>query len=465
MAFYGVSAKIDEEGRPIELGFKYPNGNYKIRSLLGRDFYLKEKGKKLEGLFGKDKFAAGGFKTITITEGELDALSLWQVLRSPVVSVQSASTALRNCTVDRAYLSSFERIYIAFDNDAAGREAVAQVAKLFDRSKVFHVKFSNRKDANEYLQAGEELVLKTVWQNSKNYLPDTIRSTFEDFGEVLNKPPKVAVSYPFKTLNKMTYGIRRGETVLFTAQEKVGKTELMHLIEHHILKETEANVAAVYIEEPLDRHLQAIGGIEDKIPYHLPDRAGEPGQVLAAAKRAIGKDERLFVYSHFGSDDPDILLDNIRFLVSGCGCDYVIFDHLTMVVSGNKGSDDERRTLDYLTTRLEMMVKELNFALIMVSHVNDNGQTRGSRYPTKVADITVTAFRDLQHPDPVERSTIYLRVLYNRFSGLTGPAGKIIYDRDTCSFKEEEYDDGPSNNQGLPFSNDNSPDNPWKAVA
>ena len=49
------------------------------------------------------------------------------------------------------------------------------------------------------------------------------------------------------------------------------------------------------------------------------------------------------------------------------------------------------RALDYLSTRLEMMVKELNYALIIVSHVNDFGQTRGSRYISKISDIRIDA--------------------------------------------------------------------------
>lgn len=443
MAFYGVSTKIDEEGKPLELAFKYPNDNIKIRSLLGKYFRIQDKGKKLEGLFGRNKFAAGGHASVTITEGELDALSLYQVIRSPVVSVQSATSALRDCTSDRSFLSAFERIYLAFDNDPPGREAVAQVAQLFPRSKVYHVKFSNRKDANEYLQAGEGDVLKVLWDNAKNYLPEQIKSSFSDFKEILEKTPKVSVPYPFKKLTEMTYGIRTGETVLITAQEKVGKTEIMHFIEHKLLKETEDNVGAIFIEEPPLRHLQAIAGIEDKVPYHLPDRAGSSDQLLSTVQKVLSKDDRLFIYSHFGSDDPDVLLDTVRFLVVGCGCRYILFDHLTMVVSGHRGGEDERRNLDYLSTRLEMMTKELDFSLIMVSHVNDNGQTRGSRNPTKVADITITAHRDMQNPDPREKSAIYLRVLYNRPASTTGPAGKIIFNRDTYSFEEEDFTDDP----------------------
>lgn len=443
MEFFGVKTKIDASGTPVEVGFKYSNDSHKFRFLEKKGFYIKrnaqDEGTEKAGLFGKDKFAAGGHKSITITEGEFDALSLYQVLRTPCVSVQSSSVAVRDCTVDYDYLNSFDTIYLAFDNDASGRDATRSVAKLFDYSKVHYVRFSNRKDANEYLQAGEEQELRNIWHSAKRYLPETIVSSLEEFKGILSTPVKTGQPYPFKSLTDMTYGIRLGETVLFTAQEKVGKTELMHFIEHKLLKETKDNVAAIYLEEPKLRHLQALAGIELGRPVHLPDTVCPTDEVFSAVRKVVGTDDRLHLYSHFGSSDPELLLDTIRFLVSARGCRYVILDHITMVLSGS-ATDDERRGLDYLSTRLEMMVKELEFALIMVSHVNDYGQTRGSRYPTKVADITVTATRDLQSPDPVERNTIHLRVLYNRFCGRTGPAGKVVFFPETYSFKEETED-------------------------
>lgn len=469
MTFYDIKTKIDSEGKPLAIGFKYANGAHKVRLLDKKGFYIEKnasgEGTEKAGLFGKDKFAAGGSKTITITEGEADAASYYQVLRSPVVSVQSSACAVRDCTVDYDYINSFDKIYLAFDSDAPGRDALRSVAKLFDYNKVFHVRFSNRKDANEYLQVGEDQELRNIWLNSKKYLPESIVSSFDDFKQILSTPPKEGVPYPFKHLTEMTYGIRTGETVLFTAQEKVGKTELMHFIEHKLLRETNDNVAAIYLEEPKARHLQALAGIQLHRPVHLPDHRVTDTELFGAVQEVVGQDDRLHLYSHFGSSDPDVIIDVIRFLVSARNCRYVILDHMSMVVSGNSG-EDERRALDYLSTRLEMMVKELDFSLIMVSHVNDQGQTRGSRYPTKVADITVTAIRDLQHPILEERNSIYLRVLYNRFCGKTGPAGKIVYDQDTCSFREEEYHDGGFANTFSPRpDNDNWPYGQGQVVA
>ena len=78
-----------------------------------------------------------------------------------------------------------------------------------------------------------------------------------------------------------------------------------------------------------------------------------------------------------------------------------------MAVSG-LGDEDERKALDYISTRLAMMVKELDFALILVSHVNDEGKTRGSRNISKIADCWIHMDRDQQAPSEEQRNTTYL---------------------------------------------------------
>lgn len=436
---YDSKCKIDKDGKPISIGFRYPNGSYKIRDLAKKEFRTQDFSPQdtitKAGLFGRDKFSAGSHKYITITEGEYDAISLHQVLRIPVVSIQSSSSAIRDCSVDYAYLASFERIYLAFDNDVKGRDALRSVAKLFDYNKVYCVRLTKHKDANEYVEKGDSDELKQIWHNAKKYLPDTVKSEFSEFRDILKQEPKWGVPYPFPTLTKMTYGIRTGESVLITAQEKVGKTELMHAIEHQLLKVTNDPIGAIFLEEPIQRHLQALAGYELGVPAHLPDSGCTPTQVSAALEKLVRVDGRLHVYSHFGSDSPDVLLDTIRFLVSSRGCRYILLDHISMVVSGLSG-EDERRALDYLSTRLVMLVKELDFALIFVSHLNDNGQTRGSRYIGKVCDIRIDISRDMVNPDPIIRNTVNVFIPYNRYSGRSGPAGTWLFDPKTYWMKE-----------------------------
>lgn len=438
---FNTKTKIANTGKPISVGFRYPNDSYKVRLIDKKEFFTKGEISK-EGLFGRNIFASGSHKHVVITEGELDALSLYQVLRTPVVSVHSSSSAARDVALDRSWLQGFERIYLAFDNDEAGRAATASVARLFDYDKVYVIKFSNRKDANEYLEAGEEDVLREIFGRARKYLPETLVSSLDDFDRIIEEEPESGIPYPFKTLTQKTKGIRLGEAVLVTAQEGVGKTEIMHAIEYSLLENTDASVGAIFNEELPKRHLEALAGIRLQRPVHLPDSGCTRDQVREALREVVKEDDRLYVYNNFGSDDPEILLDTIRFLVVARSCRYVLLDHISMVVSGLT-TDDERRKLDYISTKLEMMVKELNFSLIVVSHVNDLGQTRGSRYIAKVFGVRVDVTRDLLNPDPVVSRIVHLTLSKNRPAWQTGPAGSYLFDPSTNSYSEIE--DGHSN--------------------
>lgn len=446
---YNSQTKINAEGKPVSIGYPHrEEGVYKVRSLDEKNFHYV--GSPQRGCFGVNFFSPGMAKSITITEGYEDALSIYEVTGFPAVSVQSSGTAAADVAHDRAFINSYDRIYLAFDADERGREAAAAVAKLFDYGKVFEVRFPGgaRKDANDYLQHGQHDELKQLWWNSKKYLPDTIKSSFVDFEKIINEEAKVGIAYPFPTLTYMTYGIRTGETVLITAQEGIGKTEVMHAIEYQLLRNTSAPIGAIFLEEPKKRHLQALAGIHLERPVHLPDCGVGNDKIFEAVQEVVGEDDRLHIYSHFGSDDPEHILDTIRFLVSARGCRYILLDHITMVVSG-LGGENERRALDYLSTRLEMMVKELDFALILVSHVNDDGLTRGSRNISKVADIRINLNRDILSSDPVVRRTTNVSVSKNRFCGRTGPAGQLLFDPSTYTLKEDTgYD--------IQSANDNS---------
>lgn len=435
MRFFEAKTRIID-GKPDSIQYSYPNGSSVVRDLDEKVFRSIGDISKA-GLWGKDKFSAGSARAITITEGREDAMAIFEVLGSkyPAVSVQSSTTAKRDCSIDRDFLNSFERVYLCFDNDEPGKRAAAEVATLFDFNKVYHVRLTKHKDANDYLRAGEGEALRQIWWNARRFQPEQIKSSLDEFEQIVLTKTVKGIDYPFPTLNRMLYGIREGESVLITAQEGVGKTEIMRTIEYKILTETDHNVAAIFLEEPGDRHLKGLAGIKLKSPIHLPDTCASEGEITRALREVVGKDDRLHLYSHFGTDDPDVILDTIRFCVTACGCRVVILDHISMVVSGLQ-SEDERKALDYIATRLEMMVKELKFALLFVSHVNDAGQTRGSRYISKVADIRIDATRDVESGS----TAINLKVSKNRFSGTTGPAGTLLFDPSTYTLAELSND-------------------------
>lgn len=445
LRFYNSSVRVAEDGKPLTIEFPYNNGAIKLRSFENKNFSWEGEAQGAF-LYGMDKFAPASGQAITITEGEIDCMSVFQMFGSkyPVVSVRNAQGARSDCEKAHKYLNSFDKIYLAFDNDEPGQKAAAEVAKLFDVNKVYLVEMGGGcKDANDYLTKGRQAEFVRAWWNAKKFLPKNIVNSYDQIKEVLSRESAGSVAdYPFSTLQDMTYGIRFGEVNLFTAQEKVGKTEIMRAIEHHLLKTTDYNMAIIHLEEAEKRSVQGLLSYELGVPVHLPDCSASVDEQLKSYEGLTKRDGRLHFYTHFGSDDPDTILDTIRYLVSVCHCKFVFLDHITMLVTGFEG-DDERKKLDYISTRLAMLTRELDFTLFLVSHVNDNGQTRGSRNISKVADLIVHLERNNEADDFDTRNTTHLMVKGNRFAGKSGPAGYLLFDPHTYMVKEKTLDGEP----------------------
>lgn len=129
-------------------------------------------------------------------------------------------------------------------------------------------------------------------------------------------------------------------------------------------------------------------------------------------------------------------------------CRYVVLDHLSIVVS-SQDSGDERKAIDEIMTKLRTLVAETGIALFLVSHLKrtsgtaheDGGrislsELRGSQSIAQLSDMVIGMERDQQHEDESVRNTTVVRVLKNRYTGETGPACYLYYDRDTGRMTE-----------------------------
>lgn len=454
MKFFDVRCLVDSNARPDQLIFPYNKDAQKIRYLKEKDFTAAGD-MKSASLFGMDKFVPGQNMSITITEGELDALSVFQMLGSkyPVVSCRSSSTAGTDCKLAHEYLNAFDRIYICMDGDAPGQKAATEIAKLFNPNKIYIVKLGEYKDPNEMLQAGRIKEFVNCWYNSRRFQPFSVKSTWEEMDAILSKRREAAmVEYPFPTLQEMTYGIYSKQLIAILAQEKIGKTEFIRTIEHHILKNTDANIGIIHLEEDEQRTVQGLVGLHMEQPVHLPDCMVSVPDQQKAFKELTKTDGRVHIYPHFGSDDPNTILEILRYMVSVLESKYIFLDHITMLVTGFEG-DDERKKLDYLSTKFGELTRELDFTMFLISHVNDDGKTRGSRNITKMADLIISLNRDIEAQDENARNTTYVNVRGNRFSGRTGPAGVLRFDPRTYRIDE------------LTFANDNWPEDEQELLA
>lgn len=431
--FFGVLSS------DTEVRFPY-SGGYKVRKREEKQFF--QEGKP-SGLFGQDKFPAGG-KYVTITEGEYDALAAFQMLgsRYPVVSIRNgAGSAFKEVSEAFEWLDSFDNIVVCFDSDEPGKEAARKVAELFSHKSLV-VKLNKFKDANEYLmqQASKEFI--DSWWRAEKFTPDGIIQGATMWDRINKPAQKADVLYPFDGVNRLTYGIRKGELVTITAGSGLGKSQFLREITWNILSKTGDNIGLMFLEESTEKTALGLMSLAANKPLYLPDCDATEEERKQAFDATLGS-ERVFLFDHFGSTGVDNIVNRVRYLAKARKCGFILLDHISIIVSAQE-QGDERKAIDEIMTKLRMVVQETNIALICVSHLkrpdgkgHEEGaatslaQLRGSGSIAQLSDIVIGLERNGQADDEVERNTTKIRVLKNRFSGLTGPAGAALYYRET----------------------------------
>lgn len=430
--FYGVYTVVEGD-TPVRVGFRYPNGAYQTRNLLvpkeDRANHFRTRGPYGEaGLWGKDKFDPGSKDSITITEGAYDAMAAYDMLyaKSACVSVKSSATVVSDIKKDFDYVNSFKKIYLCLDNDEAGQAKIATIASMFDFNKVYHVKLDKYKDANDYLLHKEADDFKRTWENSRRYSPSAILSTFGELeAQLKKKAAKPVAKYPFMGLQDGLNGLHKNEMIIIKGKQGIGKTEICRAIIHDALHSTETKMATIFLEEEVGTTIKGVVTYEMNVPAMRDDSGVTDEEVMTHYKRAVGgRDDRLYIHSHFTGDDESEIIDNIRFLVTVAEVEIVFLDNLTMLNTGREG-EDERLRIDRITRRLRNLVNELHFCLVLIAHTNDDGTTRGSRLPDIVANTVIIMEREI--PD----NKLFFHIDKARFQGAqAGAAGYAVYDRD-----------------------------------
>ena len=175
-------------------------------------------------LYGEHLWRDGG-RFITITEGELDALSLSQALDNkwPVVSLPSGCTSAKKAIGKSIeWLSGFEYVVLMFDNDEAGQKAARECASVLPPNKC-KIATLPLKDANEMLVAGRVGELIDAFWSAKTFRPDGIVAGTDVWDLVISNDDKESVGYPYAGVQEKTGGCRKGEIVTLTAGSGIGK--------------------------------------------------------------------------------------------------------------------------------------------------------------------------------------------------------------------------------------------------
>ena len=409
------------------------SGRLVAQKLRTRDkqFSITGDAKKM-GLFGAQLARRGG-KMIVITEGEIDAMSVSQAMGNtwPAVSLPSGAQNLQPLKDSLDFLESYDKVVLCFDNDEPGHTATEAVLGLLSPGKAYVADLGQHKDANELLGQDPQALRRAIWE-AREHRPDGIVN-LQEIEERIRKPITQGTPYPWEGLNKYLFGYRPQELVTWCAGTGVGKSAVVSELAYDMVVNKGLKVGLIYLEESLERTARRLMAIHMDKPIHLPNVEPTEEEFDDAWSATMGTG-RVVAWDHFGSADVDLLANRVRWLRNGFDVDVVILDHISMVVSGADLDADERRLLDVAMTNLRSLTQETGLTIHNVSHLKRGNGTpheeggavslqhlRGTQAIGQLSDAVIGLERN-QQADGDDRNLTGIRVLKNRFAGLTGNA-------------------------------------------
>ncbi len=409
--YFGVRMSLSEKDAETITAYYFPSYNqqgkitgYKKADMTvdrTDDFYFTTIGKvgvsnKLFGQQQAEKIDRRKYKLIAV-EGEWDVLASYQALKEnskgtkwsdlepfivglPCGTVNAEDSFINN----KSFVDYFDELCLGFDNDQAsekerkknikrGKEATDDVAALFlDKDvKVLSYAGLECKDPCEvYESEGYKKLATLLSFGFKKYVAEKVVTAeqigFENF--IKDRPEGIYVD-TFPKLMEKIHGFRKRELVVITAPSNAGKTSCTAEIAYK-LAESGHKVAQIYLEEETSETLQRNAARYLETNYNYFKKSPTKNFTQEQLEEAFDWTNDKFVYlDHFGSIRIEDLLNKIKLFVYQYKVDFVILDHLSMLVS-QLADNNERLLLDKVMTELAAFVASHDVGIISVSHLN-----------------------------------------------------------------------------------------------
>ena len=457
---FGVRHGFDEStGEVVEQYYPVTQdgqlAGYKIREV-PKNFRSKGRTGADCDLFMSFKFNRGG-KYVVITEGEVCALSGYQMLKDynlkrgsefeiAVVSPTTGANSQKQIAANYKFLDSFDNIILALDNDKAGKEAVDKIIPVLPKGKV-KIMQMRYKDHNDYLEKGKEKEYINDFYAAKVRVPVGVLPSSSLYERMMQQVATPKVPFPafMGKLNDMFIGgMPLGYIFNIAADTGVGKTTFVnemvyywifnspHLIGIVSMELDAGQYTEVLLSRHISRKLSLMGDTGEKLKYLSSDKVKE--QVNQLTLKEDGS-ERFYLLDNRDGTVEEIQ-DTIEELVVSCGCKVIICDPLQDIL---EGLSNEEQAL--FMKWAKGFIKSHNVSFVLINHMRKSENSgeqdiMGHSSIIKSASANIILKRDKLAEDDVVRNTTTISVAKNRVCGLTGPAGGMYYDNSTHTLHE-----------------------------
>lgn len=316
-------------------------------------------------------------RTAAITEGEIDAMSLWQY-GYPALSVPfGGGGGEKQSWIEHEHenLARFDEIYLALDTDGPGQEATREIIRRLGAHRCRVVELP-RKDANQCLVDGvQKSEIDHAFRKAVSFDPDGLKSAgafLDDARRLMYPDPNAAhdgIYLPWEKA-KGRIELRRAELVLVFGINSHGKTHLVDHIALHALKQGERAMVASLEYRParwLKETIVQASGVTDPTPEYFD---------------ALGAwlSDRLWLWGHTGTAKTEKLLEVMDYCYRRYGVRVFVIDSLLKCGIDEDDYVGQKRFVEQLTD----FKNATNTTVLLVCHAR---KQRDENAPVGKMDI------------------------------------------------------------------------------
>jgi twinkle protein len=436
---YKVKVEKDAQGKVIKHHYPYHNNKgemvgIKTRLVSNKKFFGSGDTSSSNMLFGQHMIKPGA-KSVTVCEGELDAMSAYEMFgnRFNFVSIGNGVNCTDNIKANLEWLDSFESVVLCFDDDEAGRDSAKRIAPIIGPNKCKILTLNKHKDASEYLMSGDDKDFQNEWYNAKAYVVSGVASVDEMREALLNYNQTELIPLPdsFGDLQHMTRGgLAKGELTSIIAHTSIGKTTILNELIYHFARNTEEKIGCFMVEDSIDETLRKVVSVHTGDNIQLLKPSDIDVEDVMSHAIDIGFGSKIQLYNDGGgSIDIDEMFSKIRYFIKGLGCSVILVDPLHTAIK-NLSNENIEEVMD----RFIKLCKETKACVILSTHTRkpDDGShphkiseydVKGSGAIPQACHNNILFSRDKLAEDDYEKNSIRIRVPKMRRTGQTGEAG------------------------------------------
>lgn len=469
---YGVRHAIDPESGEVLMQY-YPVTRFnELSGVRWRDYKKDFFRRGVVGsecdLFGQVAFQETEAKRIIIGCGEIDTMSLYQVVSGtserkgygeiPAVCTTIGEGGYKQLQKQYEWLNTFEKIVVCPDQDDAGQMHLHKLIKYLPKNKVFIMNLPRGyKDANDMLKDGKINQLVDCFFKATAYSPSGIIGSDALFFDLYDFDDKPRVTFPSFLHYVQEEMLRGGVTfpaiLNIVAPSGIGKSTILNEMIYHWIMEDPYMVGILALESTrkefskllASRHLnkklallqdeEARGVLQESIEYNKELYFNEDGTPR-------------FYFMEELDGNIERIKELIELLIVSCGCKIIVIDPLQDLFAGLDNKDEEA-----FLGWLKVIVKRYEIIIVCINHIRkQDGKTdqnkmymeseiMGSSTIIKSSFFTMLLNRNkyLDKEDPMKNVT-QVMISKNRQTGLTGPANPLYYDNVTHKLHDfEQY--------------------------